>query len=280
MGRPRRRPRRRHRRSPGTRPDLHRPAPRSRGDQSAGVRRAAARRPRRPATGPDDRHRGPQRADDRHRQADRRSGIAHSGRDAATQLRRVRHPAASDGRPRARHRAHHRTATRSHSARHDDRLRRQPHLHPRRVRRIGDGHRHIGGRACARHADTAAASVQDDGGQRRRPTACRSQRQGHHLGGDRQDRHRRRAGPRHRIPGQCHRIAVDGRPDDDLQHEHRGRGARRHGRARRNHVRISARPSACPDGCGLGCGGRGVGPVAHRRRRRVRHRGVHRRRRR
>ena len=198
-------------------------------------------------TGPDDRHRGPQRADGRHRQADRRPGVAHSGRDAATQLRGVRHPAAPDGRCRAGHRAHHRTATRSDAARHDGRLRRQPHLHARRVRRARDGHRHIGGRACARHADTAAAAVQDDGGQRRRPTACGGQRQGHHPGGDREDRHRRRAGPRHRIPRQRHRIAVDGRPDDGLQHEHRGRRAGGHGRSRRDHLRIPARPSARPD---------------------------------
>ncbi len=71
------------------------------------------------------------------------------------------------------------------------------------------------------------------------PPGC--QRQGHHPRGDREDRHRRRAGPRHRIPRQRHRIAVDGRPDDDLQHEHRGRRARRHGGARRDHVRIPAR---------------------------------------
>ena len=145
MGRPRRRSGRRRRRRPRTRSDLHRSAPRPRGDQPAGVRRAAARGPRRPATGFDHRHRGPQRADDRHRQADRRSRIAHSGRNAATQLRRVRHPAVSDGRSRAGHRAHHRTATRSHAARHDDRLRRQSHVHPRCIRFDRDGHRHIGG---------------------------------------------------------------------------------------------------------------------------------------
>ncbi len=39
---------------------------------------------------------------------------------------------------------------------HDDRLRRQPHLHPRRVRRAGVRHRHQRGRARARHADAAA----------------------------------------------------------------------------------------------------------------------------
>ena len=40
---------------------------------------------------------------------------------------------------------------------------------------------------------------------------------------------------------------------------------------------LRGRPHA-PTGRGLGCGRRGVGPVAHRRRRRIRHRGVHRRR--
>ena len=129
----------------------------------------------RPVRRPDltHRHRGSQRADDRHRQADRRPGLAHPGRDAAPQLRRVRHPAAPDGRRRTGHRARHRAATGSDPARHDGRVRRQPHLHPRRVRRARDGHRHIGGRARARHADAAAAAVQDDGGQRRRPAARR-----------------------------------------------------------------------------------------------------------
>ena len=67
------------------------------------------------------------------------------------------------------------------------------------------------------------------------------QRQGHHPGGDREDRHRRRPGLRHRIPRQRHRSAVDGGPDDDLQHEHRGGRAGRHGRARRDHLRVPAR---------------------------------------
>ena len=47
-------------------PDLHRPAPRARGDEPAGVRRAAARRPPGAPAGPHDRDGRPQRADRRH----------------------------------------------------------------------------------------------------------------------------------------------------------------------------------------------------------------------
>ncbi|UUO00735.1 3-isopropylmalate dehydratase large subunit [Mycolicibacterium novocastrense] len=55
-------------------------------------------------------------------------------------------------------------------------------------------------------------------------------------------------GPRHRIPRQRHRIAVDGRSDDDLQHEHRGGCAGRHGGTGRHHVRVPARASTRPQG--------------------------------
>ena len=48
-------------------------------------------------------------------------------------------------------------------------------------------------------------------------------RQGHHPGGDRQDRHRRRPGLRPGIPRRGDPGAVHGRPDDDLQHVDRGR---------------------------------------------------------
>ena len=226
-----------------TGPDLHRPAPRPRGHQPAGFRRAAAGRPAGAPARSDDRHRGPQRADDRHRQADRRPGVADPGGDAAAQLRGVRHPAAPDGRRRAGHRAHHRPATRADPARHDRRVRRQPHLDPRRVRRAGDGHRHLRGRARARHPDAVAAAVQDHGDQRRRRTAARGERQGHHPRRHRQDRHRRRPGLRHRVPRQRHRIAVDGRPDDRLQHEHRGGRPRGHDRPRRDHLRVPAGPA-------------------------------------
>ena len=99
-------------------------------------------------------------------QADRRPGVPHPGRDAAAQLRRVRRPPLPDERRRAGHRARRRAAARSHPARHDRRLRRLAHLHPRGVRRDGVRHRHLRGRARARHADVAAEAVQDDGDQR------------------------------------------------------------------------------------------------------------------
>ena len=54
------------------RPPLHRPAPGARGDQPAGLRRAAAGRAPAAPPRPHDRHRGPQHPDARHRQADRR----------------------------------------------------------------------------------------------------------------------------------------------------------------------------------------------------------------
>nr|AIS72850.1 Ag85ss-gp120ss-HIV 1086c gp120-siinfekl [Cloning vector pSL720] len=101
------------------RSDLHRPPSRPRGHQPAGLRRAAAGRTSRAAARSDDRHRGPQRADHRHRQADRRPGFAHPGRDIAAQLRGIRHPPASHGRRRTGHRSHHRPAAGPHPARDD-----------------------------------------------------------------------------------------------------------------------------------------------------------------
>ena len=50
------------------------------------------------------------------------------------------------------------------------------------------------------------------------------------LGDHRPHRHRRRHRFGDRVPGLGHPLAVDGGPDDGVQHEHRGRGPRRHGR--------------------------------------------------
>ena len=109
-------------------PPLHRPPPDPRGDLAPGVRRAPAGRPAGTSSGPDPRHRGPQRPHPRLGQADRGPGQPDPGRDAAAERRGVRRPAAPARRPRPGDRAHHRPAARAHPARHDDRLRRLPHL--------------------------------------------------------------------------------------------------------------------------------------------------------
>ena len=65
------------------RPPLHRPPPRPRGDQPAGVRRPAAGGSPGAPPGPHDRHRGPQRPHARHPRPDRRRDLGDAGGDAA-----------------------------------------------------------------------------------------------------------------------------------------------------------------------------------------------------
>ena len=80
--------------------------------------------------------------------------------------------------------------------------------------------------------------------------------QGHHPGGDRQDRHRRRPGLRAGVPRRGDPGAVDGRPDDDLQHVDRGRRPGRHDRPGRDHLRLPRGPRPRADGAAVGRGGR------------------------
>ena len=127
---------------------------------------------------------------------------------------------------------------------HDDRVRRQPHQHPRRVRRARLRHRHERGRARARDAVPAASA----GRRRSRSTFDGRARAGRHREGpdpraDRADRRRRRHRPRHRVPRRGDPRARHGRAHDGLQHVDRGRRARRHDRARRHHVRVPGRPA-------------------------------------
>ena len=89
----------------------------------------------------------PQRADQRPLQGHRRRGEPDPGRDAGAELRGFRRTDLPDGRPAPGDRPHHRPRAGLHPARHDDRLRRQPHLDPRRLRRAGLRHRHVGGGA-------------------------------------------------------------------------------------------------------------------------------------
>ena len=108
------------------------------------------------------------------------------------ELRRVRRAALRD-RQRARgDRPRDRRGARRHAARHDDRLRRQPHLDARCVRRARVRHRDVGGRARARDADAAAGAAEDDAGRVRRRPAVRAHGEGPRARGDRAARRRRR----------------------------------------------------------------------------------------
>ena len=95
----------------------------------------------------------------------------------------------------------------------------------------------------------------------------RRHRQGPHPRHHRPDGRRRRGRPRRRVRRPGHRGALDGGPHDGLQHDDRGRRARRHDRARRDDLRLgatSAAPTSIPawrelrtdDGATLRQGGR------------------------
>ena len=200
------------------RPALHRPPPGARGHLAAGVRRPAAGRPHGTPPRPDARHRGPQRPDPRLdkpiadpvsrtqvetlRQNAEEFGIRlHSLGDVEQGIVHVVGPQLGLTQPG-----------------HDHRLRRLAHLHARRVRRPRLRHRHQRGRARARHPDPAAGPAEDDGGHRQRRAARRCHRQGPGARPDRARRHRRRPGLRRGVPRPGHRGALDGGPDDDLQH--------------------------------------------------------------
>ena len=136
-----------------------------------GLRLAGRRRPPSRSHRRDD---GPQRADRRPRPPARGSDLGEADRDARAQLRGVRDPLLRDGRSRPGHRARDRARAGTHAAGHDDRVRRQPHLDARRVRRARVRHRHERGRARARDADAAADAAGHDGDHRRRRPARRA----------------------------------------------------------------------------------------------------------
>ena len=100
--------------------------------------------------------------------------------ELAAQRARVRHRILRRVRPAAGRRPHHRAGAGFHAARHDDRLRRQPHVDPRRLRRAGAWHRHVRGRACAGDPDADPVQGQEHAGPGRRRAAAGRHRQGHH----------------------------------------------------------------------------------------------------
>ncbi len=202
-----------------------------------------------------------------HRPLQAQSGSGKHRADAGDggECPRIRHRILQRVRPAPGHRARHRPRAGLYAARHHHRLRRQPHLHPRRVRRAGARHRHLRSRACAGDANPDPEKGQEHARRRRRRIARRRHRQGHHPRHHRRDRHRRR----HRLcAGICRRRdprAVDGRPHDGLQHVDRRRRPRRPDRARREGVRISEGPADVAEGRNLGRRDALLGNAAQRR---------------
>ena len=94
-----------------------------------------------------------------------------------------------------------------HPAGHDDRLRRLPHRHPRRLRRARLRDRHERGRARPRHPVHEPVQAQVDAHPLRGRARLRRHRQGPDPRHDRPDRRRRRRRPRGRVrrPGRSRR---------------------------------------------------------------------------
>ena len=158
---------------------------------------------------------------------------AAADRPAAPELRRARHHAARPRQHRAGHRARHRPAARPHPAGHDRRLRRQPHLDARRVRRAGLRHRHQPRsstcwppRRCGRSSPPPWRSpwrAQLGDGITAKDLVLGIIRALGPGGG---------VGSVIEYRGDGDPRAVHGRPDDGLQHVHRGRRPGRADRAR------------------------------------------------
>ena len=170
-----------------------------RGDDAAGLRGAEARRAQGAPPRRDVRGRRPQHPDQQPlgRASTNRNRDCRS--NARTQCRRVRRALFPDRQPRPGHRPHHRPGAGPVAARHDDRLRRQPHRDARRVGRARLRHRHLRGRARAGDADADPGARQEHAGRGQRHARRRGQPEGRDPRDHRQDRHRRRYRPCHRI---------------------------------------------------------------------------------
>ena len=240
-------------------PALHRPPPGARGDQPAGLRRAAARGPAGAAARPHHRDRGPQRPDAA-RPADRRPGVAHAGRDAAPQLRGVRRARCT------------RWATPSRASCTSS----GPQLgltQPGMTIVCGDSHTSTHGAFGALAFGIGTSEVEHvlatqtlplkpfrtmaitvDGalpdGVTAKDLILAVIAQIGTGGGQ---------GYVIEYRGEAIRAAVDGGADDGLQHVDRGRRPRRDDRARRDDVRLPAGPAARAAGRGLGRRGRRTG---------------------
>ncbi len=159
---------------------LHRPPPRARGHEPAGLRGTEARRPRSVARRLDRRHGRPQHAHaalgSRHRRS--RCRGCRSRRSTPTSGHR-REGVLPVPRQAPGHRPRDRSRAGRDAARDDGRLRRFAHEHARRVRGARVRHRHVRGRARAGNAVPPHQAGEDDVRQRRGHAACRVHGQGH-----------------------------------------------------------------------------------------------------
>ena len=226
-------------------PALHRPPPGPRGDQPAGLRRAAARRPPGTPSRPDPRHRGPQRPD-------RSTSTSRSPtRSRAPRSRRCARNAAEFG-------------VRLHPLGDVE----QGIVHvvgpqlgltqPGMTIVCGDSHTSTHGAFGALAFGIGTSEVEHVLATQTLPQARPKtmavtvngalpdgrHRQGPGPRADRADRHRRRPGLHRRVPRPGHRGALDGGPDDGLQHVHRVGRQGRHDRAGRDHLRLPRGPAA------------------------------------
>ena len=234
-------------------PPLYRPPPRPRGDEPAGLRGPA---PRRPQGARARKRRSPSSTTTCRRPT---APSASPIRKAASRSRRSpRTPQISasnittSSTPPG-HRPHHRPRAGLHAARHDDRLRRQPYLDAWRLRRARAWHRHVGGRARARHADADPEQSQEHArhaSTARLPPGVTAKDIILAIIGEIGTA----GGTGHVIEyaGEAIRALVDGRPHDRLQHVDRGRRARRHDRAGREDLRLPEGPAESAEGPRLG----------------------------
>ena len=165
-------------------------------------------------------------------------------RGARAQLPGVRHQPFRHAQPQSGHRARDRPGAWHHAARLHDRLRRQPHLHARRVRRAGFRHRHQRSGARARHAVPVAVQIEDHEDRRARASArAASPRRTSSSPSSAKSASPAATGHVVEYTGEAVRgLSMEGRMTD-VQHVHRRRRARRHGGAGRYDVRLSRRPA-------------------------------------
>ena len=144
---------------------LRRPAPHSRSDDTPSVRRTASKLDAASAA-PTERSQSSTTTLHRPRTripAHQRPHCKAATRRARAQLRGVWHPPVRYGQPQPRHRAHNRPRARMDAAWQGDRLRRQPHVHTRGLRRACLWDRHLGSRTRPRNADRPPEQVSHDG---------------------------------------------------------------------------------------------------------------------